>query len=216
MNAFQKKLKILDACKSGLDWAKGQTDIERAWWMCQRADWLLWLAVKLGVAEKQATIATCELAKLVLPFTKDHRPWTAQIMAEHEAWDHGAETRDNLWIAAQDARQAADEAKERGDHAASNAAFAGMYAAFTAAEGMNKQRATGIAKVVAEAAAYSRAAPAEREIARQSMQLACTYIVRNRINASLVTAAWKAHFARSKTRSKSGPRLATRSQRATQ
>jgi hypothetical protein len=193
MNILQTCLKRLGACRKGLEWAAHHDDLLDAWWACPRGDWLLWLAVKLGLERRIVVFAACEVARLALPFTDDERPRTAIILAEQLASGDRAVDMVDVLVAAADCREAALDAGCYARYDAANTAFAAMYAALAATpEPVPKEAAAAAAEAVAEAAADAATSQAEADGARAGMHLACSYVVRNRIDEELFLSAWRA------------------------
>jgi hypothetical protein len=92
-------------------------------------------------------------------------------------------------------REAALDAGCYADYAASNSAYAAMYCVKSAiAPGQAKEEAAAVAEAVGEAAADAASSPTERDKARIDMHLACSYIVRNRIDDDLIVSAWRRRF----------------------
>lgn len=151
--------------------------------------------MKLGVSHRLVVFAACECARVALPITKDERVRTAIIVAEQKASDNRGVDMEELLVAAEDCRQAALDAGCHGDFAAANAAYAAMYCAKIAiAQGKAKEEAAAVAEAVAEAAADAASSVAEGDKARSDMHLACSLIVRNRIDDDLIVTAWRRRF----------------------
>ena len=85
MNAIQYHLNRLKPCKPALKWARTQDNPLDAWIACPRGDWLLWLAMKLGVEHRVVVQAACACARLALPFSVDERPLRAILVTERWA-----------------------------------------------------------------------------------------------------------------------------------
>lgn len=64
MNAakLQRYLKSIDACRDGIEWAKGKS-LPEAWQKCERQDWMLWL---LG----RSQVDHASIAEITLEFIK--------------------------------------------------------------------------------------------------------------------------------------------------
>ena len=82
MNAteFSQKLTILNACKEAREWAKGK-DLATAWATCERGDWMLWLAKKVGVELRPLTAAKAACAEFARPYMKEPKRIAALDMA---------------------------------------------------------------------------------------------------------------------------------------
>jgi hypothetical protein len=131
-NSFSDKESRLSCQQSALKWAQTQDNPNDAWTTCPRGDWLLYLAVRLGVEHRAVVLAAWTCARLGLPYTRDERPLQAILMTE--AWVLGDKT-----VTAQDVRGAAKEcdgaagyAECFAEHAAASAADAAMYATIAA------------------------------------------------------------------------------------
>lgn len=48
-------LKRLKACEEALEWYAGR-DSQAAWQECERGDWMLWVAARLGVGRRPIVI----------------------------------------------------------------------------------------------------------------------------------------------------------------
>ena len=124
-----------DACREARDWASVYPDLATAWTMCERGDWMLWLAVKAGVPRSLVVLAACACAReaLVHVSTGEFRPLRAIEIAE--AWARGGEgapSVDDVIKVAHIARAAATYA-DADAAAAAYAADAAAYAAYAAA-----------------------------------------------------------------------------------
>ena len=62
-SSFRSRLALLDPCNPAFAWV-GFKSLATAWATCDRADWMLWLATKLGIARTIMTLAACECAEL--------------------------------------------------------------------------------------------------------------------------------------------------------
>jgi hypothetical protein len=85
MTTLQQQLVNLQACPEARAWV-GERDLATAWAECERADWMLWFASKLGVDRKLLVKAACACARTAMPFVpkKEARPLKAIETAE--AW----------------------------------------------------------------------------------------------------------------------------------
>jgi hypothetical protein len=80
MNAevFQKLLRELRACSEAVKWAEGKS-LAEVWEQCERADWLLWLCVKM-MGEKgwptheEIVLVTCDIVETSLHFFEEKYP----------------------------------------------------------------------------------------------------------------------------------------------
>jgi hypothetical protein len=62
MNAreFAELLMDVEACAQARDWAEGRTP-SRAWAECQRGDWMIWFAARMGVDGRLVTDTLCDV-----------------------------------------------------------------------------------------------------------------------------------------------------------
>src|SRR3972149_5439200 len=85
-------LDSVGACKKAVDWAGKRRVGAAAWRACPRADWMLWIAVRLGVDRRRVTLAACACARTVLRHVPsgEQRPRIAIETAER--WARGEAT----------------------------------------------------------------------------------------------------------------------------
>ena len=103
------QLKNLNACREAQEWADGQESYEQAWRICDRGDWMLWIAAKQKVDIRVLTRAKVECAKLVEHLMIDPRSINALRVAERFADGHASEEELNdAYAAAAAAAYAAD------------------------------------------------------------------------------------------------------------
>ena len=143
--------KYYDACKSS----------KEAWNNCPRGDWMLWIALKLGVNIKILTLAKVHCALTMKHLIKDKRSIKALEVALKFA--NNKATLKELKIAANVANVAADAAADDADVAA--------YVANTAAD-------------VANTAAYAVNAAANADNAAYAAADAAAYAVNAAANAA--------------------------------
>lgn len=197
MNAIQLHLKKLGASEEALKWASHHDNPLEAWNTCPRGDWLLCLAVKLGVEHRVVVLAACTCARLALPFSQDERPLRAMLLTEQ--WILGASdvTGQDVEDAAKECDEAAFDAGCHGDSAAANVAYAAMYTAIAALPGKTPKGAAGAAAGwAAEAAAAAAPTPSEADPARLFIQQACANIVRSKIDEETIMQHWWVHVTR--------------------
>ena len=107
MRDLRKQLKKLDACKEGMDWLADQ-EAATAWAACERGEWMLWVASRVGVDLKTLTLAKVRCARLVQHRMTYQRSLDALDVAERFA--AGDATREELDRAAAAATDAWAEA----------------------------------------------------------------------------------------------------------
>lgn len=157
----------LGACPPAVEWAKDYASLDEAWAVCDRGDWMLWLAGCVGGGSgsdtrRQLTLAACGCARLLLAdfeavFPGDTRPRTAIETAER--WARG-----EAGVSLAAVRTAAD---------ATYATYAAAaYAAYAATESAATTTAASAAAYVA--ARIARIAPAAKQRALRD----CADIVR--------------------------------------
>jgi len=129
---WSDRLRALDACEDGIEWACGYSDPQSAWNQCKRPDWMLWLLGRCAEAEDIVEIA-CRIAESVghLVPAEEDRP--RQAIAAARAWI--ADPCDRTALAALAASDAAsDAAGDAARNAARHAALAARHAALAASD----------------------------------------------------------------------------------
>ena len=132
----------LNACDEAIEWA-GDRTIEEIVKDCDRGDWLLWLAKKIGIELQPLTLAKGHCANTVRHLMKNERSIKAVDMAI--AFGEGRATMEELNNAA--AASYAAAAASYAANAASYAANAASYAADDAAEAAKKQNQKETAEI---------------------------------------------------------------------
>jgi hypothetical protein len=127
-----EKVSKLFPYRDAMAWMKTQDSPEAAWQNCERGDWMLWIAKKLGVDDRKLTMAKYHCAAQVLHLMKDQRSLDA--MAASLKYAEGLISREELNDAAAyaadadaadaDAAAAYDAAYDAADAAADAAAYA--------------------------------------------------------------------------------------------
>lgn len=97
---------------------------EEAWYACERVDWLLWLAGRIGVDRRLVVLAACDCVRPVLHLVPEDEARPRLAVEAAEAWTRGEATLDDVRSAANAARAA---------YAAAYAAARAAYAAYAAA-----------------------------------------------------------------------------------
>ena len=166
--SFKGQLVALRACSEAMAWA-GDKPLEEAWETCERADWLLWFAAKVGVDRKVVVLAACAVARTTLQYVKPGEARPLKAIETAEAWVRGEANIEDVRRVAADAADAAYAAD------AADAAYA-AYAAYAAADAADAAYAAVYAAVYA---AYARAS---------SLAQSCK-IVRATITVDIVKAA---------------------------
>jgi len=189
MKAWIEPLKEMKACGDALEWCKGYESLDKAWAVCPRGDWMLWLLRKLSgnpesASRKKLVLVTCQCARLSLPYVKvgELRPLRAIEIAE--AWARGDDgiTLEDVIIAsfaahaayaaahasyaAADAAHAA-YAAHAASYAAASASASADYAASAASAAAHAAYAADYAAYAADAAARLKTLAKCADIARQ-------------------------------------------------
>jgi len=126
---LKQKLNDLKACSPAMEWL-GERDAAQMWAECERGDWMLWLAKKLGVNKRQLTLAKGKVAETVKHLMTDERSRNAVEVAIRYGYSEATE--DELFDAAYAATAAA--AYAAADAYVADAAYAAAAAAAAAAD----------------------------------------------------------------------------------
>ena len=129
-------LKDYSPCGEAAEWLNDRSP-KQAWLECERGDWLLWAAAKIGVDRKLVVLAACRCARDALQFVPDGEPRPLKAIEIAEAWARG---------------EATPIAATRASAARAAAAADAAYAAYAAAD------AAAAYAAAAAAAAYAAAA----------------------------------------------------------
>lgn len=120
------RIRALGACSDALAWLSAQEgSLYDAWRRCERGDWLLWLAARVGVDRRLLWLAACDCAEPALVHVPagENRPRVAIETARR--WAAGEATLEEVRSAA---------AAYASAYAAAYAAAAAAYAAYAARE----------------------------------------------------------------------------------
>jgi len=156
----------LDACGDARTWAVTQPDLRTAWAVCQRADWMLWLAAML-LPRPVVVLAACDCAETAVHLIEDGGLQMNALLALHIAreWAQGREDPETVRAASDAAYYFfADHASNRAAAYAANIVhdYAMYYAAdadyYDAADANIAADAAADAAIYAAAAAASYAA----------------------------------------------------------
>jgi hypothetical protein len=124
-------LKAHGACAEAVKWL-GQKDAATAWQSCPNAQWMLWLARRVGISRQQLVIAACACARTSLKYVPEGELRPLQAIETAEAWCGGRATLDDVRSAAYAADYAAADAATHAATHAADAAYAAAYAAYAA------------------------------------------------------------------------------------
>ena len=129
MTTFQEELRQLGACHEASEWV-GERTREQAWADCERVDWLLWYAVRVGATRQQVVTCACRFARLALQHTEDTR--VLACIETTESWVRGEATLDDVRAAGSAAWSAAYAADYAAYAVAWSATDSAAYAAYAA------------------------------------------------------------------------------------
>jgi hypothetical protein len=89
-------LQTNEACKESISWIQQNNiqSLEEAWNACERGDWLLWMATKLGIDERKLALCAALCAHTVIQYMQDSRSRNAVRIAF--LWGRGKATDEEL------------------------------------------------------------------------------------------------------------------------
>lgn len=177
-DAMQEILRRTGARDDVCQWSRNM-GLRQAWTDCERGDWLLWLAARLGVDRRQVVLAACQCARLALPHVTPIEERPRQAIEEAEAWCRGEANLKQLRAAAVAAFDAAYDA-------AADAAALAAHAALAAAQAAFSDYVAAVARAAARADADYTAAHAA---ARADTLRRCADLVRQVIPYHTIAAA---------------------------
>ena len=108
------------ACSAAVVWARTQPDAATAWAVCERGDWMLWIAgyyagAPWSEARRPLVLAACECVEVWLPDVGDEvRSTITSAVQTWQAWAHGEATREQV-LADRDALDALADLAARAD-----------------------------------------------------------------------------------------------------
>jgi len=169
------KLQETGACIEAVKYVQSCRNYRQAWNKCERGDWMLWIANRIGVDDKTLTHAKYLCANQVRHLMKDKR----SIAALNACKDYveGKITRKRLDTYADaayaDAAYAAAADAAAAAAYAAYAAAAAAYAAYAAADAADAAYAAAAAAYAAAAAAYAAAydAAIRKELLKKSADI---------------------------------------------
>jgi hypothetical protein len=184
-------------CVEALEWLNARRSPYHAWRACERGDWLLWIAARIGIDRRMLVLATCDCAELALVHVPEGETRPSEAIRVARAWVSGDES-----VSLEDVRSAfvayAADAASAAAYAAASAAYAAdaadaAYAASAAsAAAYAASDAASAAYAAADAADASDAASAAYAAdARRDTLAKCAALVRARIPWSEVKRAMK-------------------------
>ena len=116
------KLVALGACPDAVEWARAYPSLTAAWKVCERADWMFWLAGKLCrtvPARKRLVLAACACARTALKYVPEGEKRPLMAVRTAEQWARGTGG-----VTVEDVRAAGDAAFAAAGAAAGAAARA--------------------------------------------------------------------------------------------
>lgn len=189
---IKKQIAKYRPCGEAVEWLGERRSVERAWRECERADWMLWIADKIGVDRKKIVLAACDCAEtsLVHVPNRENGPRLA-IRAARDWAVGGSTTIEQVKSAAYASDAYAATAATYAAYAASAATYAATYAAYasapTASAAYAAYAAAAVAYFAAASAAYAAYAASASSPAARHRKM-CD-LVRNHISAADVAAA---------------------------
>jgi len=87
MNSY---LVSIGAHTEAIEWAGNRRTLKQVWADCPRADWLIWVALKAGVARRIAVRAACDCVRTTLCYVPKGEDRPRLAIEAAEAWCQGA------------------------------------------------------------------------------------------------------------------------------
>lgn len=107
-------LEAICACTQAVRYVQeNKHNLERAYVECERGDWLLWWAGKIGLEPKRVVTVACQCARTVLEFVPDGEARPRKAIETAEAWVRDEATIEEVRKAAAYAAYAADDARTK-------------------------------------------------------------------------------------------------------
>ena len=165
MKNWIKPLKRMDACGDALEWCEHYESLDKAWAVCPRGDWMLWLLGELSDkpesdSHKRLVLTACQCARLALPYVEAGELRPLKAIETAEAWAKGEGN-----ITLEDVRKAAHAAAYAA-YAAAYAAHAAAYAAYAAADAASAANGAYAAAYAAAEASYASYAAGLKTLAK--------------------------------------------------
>ena len=119
---FLEAIDQYDPCRDAVRWAEDKKTLSEIWRTCDRGDWLLWAAAKVGIDRKIIVAAACDCAELALKYVPKGEDRPREAIETARKWIKGEAT-------LKEVRNASAAAA----YAAAADAYAAAYAAAAAA-----------------------------------------------------------------------------------
>lgn len=105
--SFHARLHALGACREARTWV-GCRSLRTAWRLCERADWMLWLAGVAGVDARLVTRAACDCARTALVYLPPGEDIPRLAIEAAERYCEKRATREEAYMASYGATYAVD------------------------------------------------------------------------------------------------------------
>jgi hypothetical protein len=191
--SFRSRLIDMRACgweddSESVGWV-GRKSLRTAWRLCDRGNWMMWLAGRVDVDRRLLVLAACDCARLALRHARG--PGALHAIETAEAWTRGEATIVQVRTAAYASARAGRAAAyayaraSRANSAAYAAADAAAYAAYDSTYAYAAADAAQHAAI-----AYVAATFAEHVVCVDTLGT-CADLVRKRISVSTIEAAMR-------------------------
>lgn len=94
--------KRLQPCDKGLEYVEEKGSVDTAWYDCDRGDWMLWYAHRLGVDPRKITLVKVEFIRAVEQYIDDGGE-TDRVFEMAERYALGEGTEEGIDLAYEDA-----------------------------------------------------------------------------------------------------------------
>lgn len=87
------QIRALGACSEALDWLEAHDgSLYDAWRRCDRGDWLLWLAARVGIDRRLVVLAACDCAEPALVYVPEGEERPRVAIETARRWAAGEAT----------------------------------------------------------------------------------------------------------------------------
>ena len=83
-----EQIKHLYPCSEAVNWLQSRS-VRKAWQICNKPDWMLWAATKLGVNQKLLVLAACDCAETALKYVPKGEDRPRKAIETARAWCRG-------------------------------------------------------------------------------------------------------------------------------